>query len=425
MQWMEKYGRNVPDCKQQAFADMKILLYGINYSPELTGIGKYSGEFARWCAQNGHEVRVVTAPAYYPDWKVSAEFSAIKYQRMVEDGVLVTRCPLYVPSQPSALKRVLHLLSFSLTSSVALFANFRWKPDLVIHVAPTLFCFPWTWLFCRLRRTESLLHIQDFEVDAMFGLSMAGGGIIRKIAYGLERAALSSFDRVSTISPGMIKRALDKGVHPGKLILFPNWSELERFQNVQIDTNFLAGLGVDSGKKLVLYSGSMGEKQGLEAVLETAFHFKERPNVQFLLVGEGGAKRKLISECEERQLGNVLFASVQPYESLPGLLAAADCHLVVQRRGAADSVLPSKLTNILAVGGNAVITADRDTSLGELTEGWPGIACLVEPESVPALVTGVEEALLMPSPNTVALEYAGKYLDKNVILNDFIANFRE
>jgi colanic acid biosynthesis glycosyl transferase WcaI len=404
---------------------MKILLYGINYSPELTGIGKYSGEFARWCTREGHEVRVVCAPAYYPEWKVSAEFSPVKYQRAIEDDVLVTRCPLYVPSQPSALKRMLHLLSFSLTSSFALFANYRWKPDLVIHVAPTLFCFPWTWLFSRLRRVESVLHIQDFEVDAMFGLSMARGGIMKKIAFGLERVALTSFDRVSTISPGMIKRALDKGVHAEKVIQFPNWSELERFQNVQKDLEFLANLGVDTGKKLVLYSGSMGEKQGLESVLETAFHFKNRPDIQFLLVGEGGAKRELVSECEARQLDNVLFAAVQPYESLPGLLAAADCHLVVQKRGAADSVLPSKLTNILAVGGNAVITADRETSLGELTQDWPGIACLVEPESVPALVAGVEEALLMQSPNTIALEYARKNLDKDVILSDFMANFLE
>lgn len=404
---------------------MKILLYGINYSPELTGIGKYSGEFARWCAQKGHEVRVVTAPAYYPDWKVGREFSAVKYQRVVEDGVLVTRCPLYVPSQPSAFKRVLHLLSFSLTSAAALFANLRWKPDLVMHVVPTLFCSAWTLLFSRLVGAQSVLHIQDFEVDAMFGLSMAGGSTFKKIAYGLERVVLSRFDRVSSISQGMVRRAIDKGVDPGKVILFPNWSETERFRDVQTDTGFLANLGVNLDKKLVLYAGSMGEKQGLETVIEMAFHFRDRQDIQFLLVGEGGVRRKLINECEARGLGNILFAAVQPYESLPVLLAAADCHLVVQKRGAADAVLPSKLTNILAVGGNAVITAERDTSLGELTHDWPGIACRVEPESVSALVAGVEEVLLMHSPNKIALEYASKHLDKNVILNNFMANFIE
>ncbi len=402
---------------------MKILLYGINYSPELIGIGKYSGEFARWCAEEGHEIKVVTAPPYYPDWKVRQEFSAFKYSRVLEDGVLVTRCPLYVPLQPSTLKRIMHLLSFSITSSFALFSNIRWKPDLVIQIAPTLFCSPATLLFSKFTRAESVLHIQDFEVDAMFGLSMASGGALRQIAYGMERAVLARFDHVSTISDGMTRRAHDKCVNPEKTILFPNWSETERFQNVSVDEEYLASLGVDLDKKLVLYSGSMGEKQGLEAVLEAALRLQDRQDIQFLFVGDGGAKERLISECQQRDIENVKFAPLQPYDSLPGLLAAADCHLVVQKRGAADSVLPSKLTNILAVGGNAVITADRDATLGQLVHDWPGIACCVEPESVAALVAGIQEVLSMPLPNNVALEYAEKHLCKKAILGIFMNNF--
>ncbi|STD27602.1 glycosyl transferase family protein [Enterobacter asburiae] len=46
---------------------MKILVYGINYSPELTGIGKYTGEMVEWMASQGHDVRVITAPPYYPE----------------------------------------------------------------------------------------------------------------------------------------------------------------------------------------------------------------------------------------------------------------------------------------------------------------------------------------------------------------------
>ena len=68
-----------------------------------------------------------------------------------------------------------------------------------------------------------MLHVQDYEIDAMFGLSMAGGGTFKKIAYGLRRAVLRRFDWVSTISQVMIERAIDKCVDPSKLILFPNW----------------------------------------------------------------------------------------------------------------------------------------------------------------------------------------------------------
>ena len=161
---------------------MKILLYGINYSPEMTGIGKYSGEFAQWCAEHRYDIRVVTAPAYYPDWKVAPEFSVYKYRKRVEENMSVIRCPLYVPHQPTPFRRIIHLLSFAVTSSIALFTNFRWKPDLVVQVAPTLFCSISTLLFSRLTRAQNVLHIQDYEIDAMFGLSMAGGRRFRKIA---------------------------------------------------------------------------------------------------------------------------------------------------------------------------------------------------------------------------------------------------
>ena len=60
---------------------MKILLYCLNYSPELTGIGKYTGEQARWFAARGHQVRVVTAPPYYPAWRVGTGYRAWQASR--------------------------------------------------------------------------------------------------------------------------------------------------------------------------------------------------------------------------------------------------------------------------------------------------------------------------------------------------------
>jgi len=75
---------------------VRILIYGVNYAPELTGIGKYSGEMAEWLARRGHEVRVVTAPPYYPEWKVGKGYSGASYKRETVNGIKVWRCPLYV-----------------------------------------------------------------------------------------------------------------------------------------------------------------------------------------------------------------------------------------------------------------------------------------------------------------------------------------
>lgn len=399
---------------------MRILLYGINYSPELTGIGKYSGEMARWLAAQGHEVRVVTAPPYYPDWKVWPGYSGAFYQRTHDEGVTVIRCPLYVPAKPSALKRMIHLASFSCSSALALAGQVFWKPDRVVLVVPTLFCAPQALLLAKLTGATSVLHIQDYEVDALFGLGLAKGKGLKGVAFAAERWLLRAFDRVSTISSGMLKRAREKGVDEDRLRFFPNWSETARFRNVARDPALLARLGVPAGKRVLLYSGNIGDKQGLEVVIEAAERLRHREELFFLVVGEGAGKARLVEAAERKGLTNLAFAPLQPYDDLPVLLASADVHLVIQKRGAADAVLPSKLTNILAVGGNALITADPDTSLGELCLQFPGIAARVEPESVEALLAGIEQTLAMPLPNALATGYATEYLDKDRILARFI-----
>ncbi|ECC3323996.1 TPA: colanic acid biosynthesis fucosyltransferase WcaI [Salmonella enterica] len=406
---------------------MKILVYGINYSPELTGIGKYTGEMVAWMAQEGHEVRVITAPPYYPQWKVGERYSAWRYRR--EEGeATVWRCPLYVPKQPSTLKRLLHLGSFALSSFFPLMAQRRWKPDRIIGVVPTLFCTPGMRLLATLSGARTVLHIQDYEVDAMLGLGMAGKGkrgSVARLATAFERSALRNVDNVSTISRSMMNKAREKGVAAEKILFFPNWSEVARFQDVN-DADVTAlrqQLGLPEGKKIVLYSGNIGEKQGLEKVIDAAERLRDRPLI-FAIVGQGGGKARLENMARERGLANIKFLPLQPYDALPALLKMGDCHLVVQKRGAADAVLPSKLTNILAVGGNAVITAEPHTELGQLCACYQGIAVCVEPESTDALVNGISQALAMPKNNTTAREYAERTLNKENVLRQFIADIR-
>ena len=91
---------------------MKILLYGLNYAPEAVGTGRYSGELGAWLAAQGHRVRVIAAPPYYPAWRVSAGAKRW-WRRETLEGVRVTRVPLYVPRRPRGLTRMLHLGSFA------------------------------------------------------------------------------------------------------------------------------------------------------------------------------------------------------------------------------------------------------------------------------------------------------------------------
>lgn len=398
---------------------MRILIYGINYSPELTGIGKYTGEMSAWLAEQGHSVRVVTAPPYYPEWRVPVDYSSKTYSRSVEGTVEVIRCPLFVPSKVTTLSRLAHLVSFSASSAVPLLGSFRWRPEVIIQVVPTLFCSIQTLLLAWFTGGKTIVHIQDYEVDAMFGLSMVKGGVIKRIAYWAELKILNSFNYVSTISEGMMKRAVDKGIAARKIIFLPNWSEVARFRDVQPNLKLLTQLGVDPNKKIVLYSGNMGEKQGLDTVIYAAKKMESNRDIHFLMVGDGVAKANLKKLALSLSLSNITFQPLVPYDKLPELLAIADCHLVVQKSGLADLVMPSKLTNILAVGGNVVITSNKTTTLGSLCIKHPGIATLIAPDSVLALVEGIRLSLAKPKPNNIAMHYASVNLNKDLILNRF------
>lgn len=400
---------------------MKITLVSLNYFPELTGIGKYNGEMLPWFALAGDDALVLCAPPYYPEWQVHAGYSTRKYETQPLDGVEVVRCPLYVPSNPATVKRLLHLSSFALSASYALLRKVSSKPDVVLLVEPTLFMAPSVLLYCKLTRAKALLHIQDYEVDAMFGLGMAGkgGGLISRFAFAVERWLMSKFDAVSTISYSMMDKAREKGVPDDRLIFFPNWSDTE-FVHPRVDGSSLReSWGVKESEKVVLYAGNIGAKQGLELMVKAASRYCSRSDVKFFMVGSGAHVDYLKALAAEYKLTHLEFKPLQAWDDVPAMLAMADVHLVVQRKGAADAVLPSKLTNILSAGGNAVVTAEAHTELGKLAVEYPGIYTCVEPENVDAFCEGLDIELAKTGINTIARQYAEENLNKDAILSRF------
>ncbi|MEJ7686826.1 MAG: glycosyltransferase WbuB [Variovorax sp.] len=343
---------------------MKLLVYGINFAPELTGIGKYTGEMVAWLASQGHEVRVVTAPPYYPDWAVWPGYRASRYTTETWHGATVLRTPLWVPAKVSGTKRLLHLASFALTSVPALLAQWRWKPDVVWVTEPPLFCAPAALAFARLRSAKAWLHIQDYEVDAAFELGLLKGARLRRLVASVERGLMRRFDRVSTISQRMVDRAAVKGCDAARIVSLPNWADVSAIQPLHADSPFRAELGIRSDAVVALYSGNMGAKQGLEVLAEMAVLLKDRPDLEFVFCGNGAGRAELMKRCE--RLSNVRFLDLQPVDRLGDLLGLADIHLLPQRADAADLVMPSKLTGMLSSGRPVVAGARADTELGKV-----------------------------------------------------------
>jgi colanic acid biosynthesis glycosyl transferase WcaI len=356
---------------------VRILLYGLNFAPELTGIGKYTGEMARWLAAQGHEVRVVTAPPYYPEWAVHDGYEATAYQRELWHGVHVVRCPLWVPTKASGLKRLIHLASFAISSFPVLLAQVRWKPDVVWTVEPALFGAPTALLTAAISRATSWLHVQDYEVDAAFAMGLLKGRFLRSLVLACERWLMRRFDKVSTISGRMLDLAAAKGIARDRLVHFPNWVDISAITPLDAPSAYREQLGIPDSAVVVLYSGNMGAKQGLEVLAGAAREMQPERDVVFVLCGNGAGRDELIRQCEGLQ--NVRFIPLQPVEKLNELLGMADIHVLPQRADAADLVLPSKLSGMLASGRPVIATAKSTTELGMVLQ-HSGAGELVEPE---------------------------------------------
>jgi colanic acid biosynthesis glycosyl transferase WcaI len=341
---------------------MRILIIGLNFAPELTGIGKYTGEMAAWLAARGHEVSVITTRPYYPEWKRPPGLSGWTWHGEIWQGCRVVRCPLYVPRHQTGLQRILHLSSFGLSSIPAAAARLmRGRADVVVVMAPTFFSVPTALAVARLMAAPAWLHILDLEVEAAFELGFIKSRRLIELARVVERWLMRRFDLVSTISTKMRERIERKGVDPERMMLFPNWVDTDQFRPLPGPVPLRRELGIADERCVALYSGSMGKKQGLEHVIAAArlLAAEAAGSPLFLLAGAGPMREDL--ERSAHDLPNVRFLPLQPFERFNEFLNVADIHLLPQRRDASDLVMPSKLLAMLATGRPVIAAIIADS----------------------------------------------------------------
>ena len=367
-------------------------------------------------AIKGNEVTVVTGQPYYPHWK-RFDSHPNRFTSAVIENVKVLRSPIFLPTRVKSLGRLLLLCSFALSSLPQLLAAFRARPQICIVVIPTMFCLPLAQALGLIFRVKVLAHIQDLEVDAFAKKSK----LVRSLAHPIEFRLLSWCSLITTISTGMKERLVLKGIHPSRISLCPNWSELTPANDSIRAEELWNSLGVVIGKPLVLYSGNLGEKQGLGIIFDLALCL---PQFQFIVLGDGALKPWLINRSEDLALPNLLIGDLQPFDKLPTLFSMVNCHLVLQDPAYTDLVMPSKLTNIFAVGGNAVVTAYSNTSLGLLCDEHEGLATRVEPNSLESISTGIVRAVNKPIFNSVAKNYAAENMSRSEIIGSLLTDIR-
>jgi len=350
---------------------MRVVVWGINYAPEFTGIAPHSVALCEFLEREGHDVEMVTSFPYYPTWQKRPEDRGRLFRTDVINGVPVHRCWHFVPARVSALKRIVHEGSFVFTSTLRALGVER--PDVFVVVSPPLLLGAAAWLVGKLKRAPYVFHVQDMQPDAAVGLGMLKQSSFTRALYALEAFAYRHAARVSGITRGMLRTFRSKGVPDSKLVYFPNAIELKTDEPAPVRGEFRNRHGFRADEFLAIYAGNLGVKQGLEVLLETAALLRDRP-IRFLICGDGAQREALAARAREMQLPNFNLLPLQFGRDYRSLLVDADVCFITQQAGAGNSFFPSKLLGLLAESKPVVTVAAPECELAlSLAEGNFGV----------------------------------------------------
>lgn len=362
----------------------KVVVWGINYAPEMTGIAPFNTALCEFLVEQGCDVEMVTAFAYYPEWKKNPADSLRMFRTDRVNGVRIHRCWTYVPQRVSALRRMVHEASFVLFSLLRVV--FLKRPSVFVVVSPPLLLGLAAWLASVIKTAPFVFHVQDLQPDAAIGLGMLNAGWLKRTLYWLEGFSYLKASKVSGISEGMLRMFRNKGVPSHKLVFFPNGIRLPA--QVSSRGKFRKKHLIPDQMFLAVYSGNLGIKQGLDVLVEAAKVLAGRTSgarpVMIVIAGDGARRAVLAERVAKAALTNVLLLPLQPDAEYREMLSDADCTVITQQPGTGSFFFPSKLLASLACGKPVLTVADADSELAKaVDEGHFGINVLPnQPELV-------------------------------------------
>lgn len=391
----------------------KILILSQHFYPTLIGSAAYITDFARWLAERGQSTLVVTDRPFYPDYKIASGYEAGKRDREAVFGADVMRLPTYVPEGGQALKRLVHETVFLTGVFARLLSGKVKRCPRVVSLCPSIF----TVLAGAMATTRGGRHVaivHDIQSGLAAGLGMLGRGPLLRFLRALERFALNRADCIIVLSDHMREVLQQQGVSQ-PIEVIPIWVDLQQIYPISRP---------EGTSPVVLYSGSLGRKQGWDQLVAMVELLRDRrPDVRVVIRGTGSRIEALQDEIRERQLTNVSLEPLVPAEKLNEGLAGGDVHLVPQDPNGADFAIPSKVYGIMAAGRPFVCTAVPGSPLWVLQEQTESFAC-VPPNDPQAFAEAVIRLVTDPTERAEmgnrARAYVAATASRDVVLGRYL-----
>lgn len=376
---------------------MRILFVSQYFPPEMGAPAARVYELSRHWVQQGHEVTVLTGFPNHPTGILHAEYRS-KWKRLLYkeqvDGIRVVRVWLLPFPNRKPYERVLNYLSYCFSSSLA--GTFLTRPEIVVATSPQLLVGISGWWLARVNRIPFVFDVRDLWPESLMAVGLAGKNTTLYRTLGRTAEFLyRRCDRLVVVTPAFRDHLIANwGIPLEKISVVENGVETELFTPDGRD-GIRRELRLDE-KFVVSYIGTLGMAHGLDTLLETAGQFQtERPEITFLLVGEGAEKEKLRSVAAKQGLKNLIFIGQQRRELIPGIIRSSDvCLVLLKKSDIFKTVIPTKLLEFMSCGRPVIVAVDGQAR--EIVENAQA-GLYVEPENAKALARAIMKLYSEPA----------------------------
>lgn len=336
---------------------MKVLIISPFFYPEKISTGKYNAQLAVALKEAGCDVSVFCSHPLYPKWVPEKTTDEL-------DGIATNRGGAWMRYPRAAMVRRLMLEVWFLFFVSASLIFRRKKYDLIISVFPPNLASILVNLI-KGRKTKHVGIVHDIQSVMASSHRSKLRKIVNKAVCLLEQTSYRSCGKLVFLSESMKSKA-------EHLYSIDNVEKIVCYPFVTVKKNAKVKNSLDEiikyGENNIVYAGALGEKQSPKELMALFLKIKSvEESVNLYIFSQGS----IFNELKLNYSGKgVRFFDLVPEDDLTELLEKSTVQIIPQDPGSVDGAFPSKLPNILALGGKVLCITSPDSELRGILKSY-------------------------------------------------------
>jgi glycosyltransferase involved in cell wall biosynthesis len=301
----------------------------------------------------------------------------------------------------------------SFFASAAFTGSFLDRPDVVIATSPQLLVGLAGWWLARIKGVPLVLEVRDLWPESLAAVGVGTSrSALHRALHGVAGFLYRHSEHIVVVTPATREFLIkERTIAAEKISVVPNGVKTGLFCPRLLDLDLREQWNPE-GKFVVSFIGTMGLAHGLETVIAAAERLQSvRPDVLFLLVGEGADRERIARLAESRQLTNLRIVPQQPREKIPDFIALSDVCLVLLKNSLVfQTVIPTKMLEFMSCARPVILgVAGQARQIAE--QARAGIC--IQPENVDALCCAILKLREGPALRATLGQNGREYIVRN------------